>query len=567
VPLSYNISLVRNNDCFGDKNGLISLTTGGGVPPYDFTWSNGETHSLITKLAAGSYTCTITDSKGASLVTNTINILQNDVINISSDVKKIQSCGNKGEVKLVVKGGVPNYSYQWGNGAITNNLKNLSVSGSYFVSVTDNKGCKAIDTIEVGIFDNIPHIIGDSLKILTCSQNSVNFEPTILPSNGSYRYLWTNNKGVLIGNSPNLLDISLPDIFNLSVIDINSQCSENKRFEVIQEKSVPLVDFGIVKDLYCNNKTTILKPSISGGNNFNFNWNSEKNGIITSMGGADSIVINEAGVYYLTVTNSETGCAKATKQKIDFWKDPTLSLKLINPIRCFGDSTAILSAEITNGKPPFQLKWSNGVMDKTEIIGLKSGYYSLSVIDANDCTINASDTITSPPSFFASYKQVNPTNSLSKNGSIDLSIFGGTPPYQITWKKSINVISTKEDLDSLTIGTYRANIIDANNCTINTQAIILTAPAVSNNEINSNYSFQVYPNPITDILTLEFNANDTHVLGWQLFDIQGVLLQKESIKLVGNHKTQIVTNQLYSGIYFLVVNIDGQQLIRKIIKS
>jgi hypothetical protein len=47
-------------------NGAIEINTSGGLAPYDYAWSNGESESIITGLSQGEYTCIVTDANGCS---------------------------------------------------------------------------------------------------------------------------------------------------------------------------------------------------------------------------------------------------------------------------------------------------------------------------------------------------------------------------------------------------------------------------------------------------------------------------------------------------------------------
>jgi len=59
--LTISIDSIKNIDTFNGADGLISVTAIGGIPPYNYSWSNGDTTSLITDLLAGTYTLTISD--------------------------------------------------------------------------------------------------------------------------------------------------------------------------------------------------------------------------------------------------------------------------------------------------------------------------------------------------------------------------------------------------------------------------------------------------------------------------------------------------------------------------
>ena len=80
-----------------------------------------------------------------------------------------------------------------------------------------------------------------------------------------------------------------------------------------------------------------------------------------------------------------------------------------------------------------------------------------------------------------------------------------------------------------------------------------------------NLSVSAYPNPTTDYLTLSIGEFDISNLSYQLYDMNGKLLQSE--KITGNHTT-IGMNNLVPATYFVKV-IQGNQEVKtfKIIKK
>lgn len=83
-----------------------------------------------------------------------------------------------------------------------------------------------------------------------------------------------------------------------------------------------------------------------------------------------------------------------------------------------------------------------------------------------------------------------------------------------------------------------------------------------------NLSVSAYPNPTTDFLILEVDASTTlsiQTLSYQLFDIQGKLLQSE--KITGN-QTSIVISNLIPATYVVKVIQDNKEVkVFKIIKK
>jgi hypothetical protein len=80
-----------------------------------------------------------------------------------------------------------------------------------------------------------------------------------------------------------------------------------------------------------------------------------------------------------------------------------------------------------------------------------------------------------------------------------------------------------------------------------------------------NLSLTVYPNPTTDYLTLEVKDFELSTLHFQLYDMQGKLLQNE--KITGT-QTSIVMSNLVPATYFVKV-IQGNKEVKtfKIIKN
>ena len=145
---SYNLS------CNGSSDGFINLDVSGGVPPFTYVWSNGETTQNINNLSSGTYSVTIISDNGCEETLTTI--LNEPSILLSSETHSNYSgygvsCYGAfdGYIDLTVSGGVPPYTYTWSNGAITEDLNSLS-QGSYSVSITDQNGCQtSINNIEM----------------------------------------------------------------------------------------------------------------------------------------------------------------------------------------------------------------------------------------------------------------------------------------------------------------------------------------------------------------------------------------------------------------------------------
>ena len=148
-PNALNASAVIDNiACSGDGNGRIELEIMGGDPPYQFEWSNGDVTSLIFNLAAGEYTCTVTDGFGNMVIFGPI-IIGADSLSADFVVtdETIADAAD-GTIDLEVAGGSPPYTYDWSTGSFSQDLQGL-VGGEYCVTITDQLGCELVECAEV----------------------------------------------------------------------------------------------------------------------------------------------------------------------------------------------------------------------------------------------------------------------------------------------------------------------------------------------------------------------------------------------------------------------------------
>ena len=138
---------------------------------------------------------------------------------------------------------------------------------------------------------------------------------------------------------------------------------------------------------------------------------------------------------------------------------PILSAITTN-ISCNGLSDGSIDLSVSGGLFPYTYVWSNGLFSQ-DISNLLAGNYTVSLTDALGQTANASYTITEPFVVAPIYTVTNTSGAGMSNGSISVSVSGGTPAYTYYW---IGYTSTSSTLYNLSAGTYISYIIDANNC-------------------------------------------------------------------------------------------------------
>jgi hypothetical protein len=136
----------NNVSCNGGTNGSVSLVVNNGNPSYTYNWSNGATTESLTELTAGTYTVEITDANGC-ITNGSYDITEPTAIDLNP-TPTADLGNNDGSIDLNITGGTPGYTFEWSNGAITEDLTDLS-AGIYTVFVTDVNGCTAEISTEV----------------------------------------------------------------------------------------------------------------------------------------------------------------------------------------------------------------------------------------------------------------------------------------------------------------------------------------------------------------------------------------------------------------------------------
>jgi hypothetical protein len=155
---------------------------------------------------------------------------------------------------------------------------------------------------------------------------------------------------------------------------------------------------------------------------------------------------------------------------------PCISLDgVVTDVSCNGQADGSIDLTVTNvlGTLPFSYSWSTG--DITEdIFGLAAGTYCVTVSDASNCVETACFTITEPTAINLSTTGTFVSVFGGQDGSIDLSVTGGSAPYSYLWSNG----ATTEDLTNIYAGAYTVTVTDANGCmTMTTQLIHSPYPA------------------------------------------------------------------------------------------
>uniref|UniRef100_UPI0040471AF1 T9SS type B sorting domain-containing protein n=1 Tax=Algoriphagus sp. TaxID=1872435 RepID=UPI0040471AF1 len=187
---------ITNVACFGEATGIITMTPGGGTPPYIFEWSHDATLKTATasNLKAGLYSVKVIDDLGCEQLVTEIQVEENPLLEVASLTTIPTTCfGRKdGQVRLVVIGGVGPYSLEFRGTQVYSSVFELDdlEKENYNWEVTDSYGCKI--PIDFEITSPPPLVVDVSLAKTACP-GQADGELLVVPSGtqGPFDYLWT----------------------------------------------------------------------------------------------------------------------------------------------------------------------------------------------------------------------------------------------------------------------------------------------------------------------------------------------------------------------------------------
>lgn len=438
---SLTANVTNNTTCNGGNGAIdLSATPAGN---YTYNWSNGATTQDINNLTPGTYTVTVTLGVTCS-ATGSYTVADNPNLPNPTATAVNTTCDfANGSINASVTGGVAPYTYAWSNGATTEDLSNIP-AGSYTLTVTGANGCT--NTVSVNITNNNPaiNITANVQANTTCNGGNGSIDVSVAPA-GSYTYTWSNGA--------TSQDISnLPPGGYTVTVSAGGTCTAEATFNVPDQPNLPTPS-AVPTQSTCD----LANGSINGGATggvppYTFLWS---NGATT-----EDLSNILAGNYVLTVTGAN-GCTNTVSVDVGNNNPPFNATANILPNTvCNAAPNGSIDVSMSPANPNYTYTWSTGETTQ-DLTGLSPGSYTLTVSAGGSCTNVFNFEVPGNPNQPSITPTITNTSCDFSNGSISLSVTGGTLPYTFLWSNG----ATTQNLVGVPSGSYSVTVTSPNGCT------------------------------------------------------------------------------------------------------
>lgn len=494
---------ITDGDCTSEMAGQVTALAGGGTEPFTFSWEDGSAAAQRQQLMAGSYGITVTDANGCT-IEDSARVAGPPAPLVLDIEQTAQTCSGEtaNAVRVSAQGGAGStYTYNWSTGASTATVTELP-PGTYGVTVTDGATCINDTTIELLALEPIDFILiaepptcqGDNNGGMGVTQ----ITGGIGQEESDYQFQWSNG-------STEIALTNLMGGITYSVTVTDAQGCSGVRERLLREPEA--VSFELTANqIRCAGDTNgeIRLTNIQGSNPELFSIGYEGGPPLQQ----DSVLRDLAAGTYRVIVSDAAGCQQ--RQEVSIGQPLPLAAELeVVDLRCFEGSDGSARALITGGIPPYTYAWSNGSQEPFAA-QLPTGDYSLTVTDANQCTLQSSLTVNNPPLLSSGIRVEDITCNGGADGEIIIDPSGGEAPYNFSLDNEFYTSSnTFQGLDA---GTYSVFVRDRNGCIFPAEVAVSEPPALG---VELGDPIELLFGDSLLLLPTISNANDPVELRWR----------------------------------------------------
>jgi len=447
--------VVEDVGCFGENSGIITATITGGIEPYDYLWSDGQSNAMATSLTSGNYTLIITDANDCVLLDSAF-VDQPTAVEVLVDSVAASCFGiADGSASVFVTGGIEPYTYLWNDpaGSTSDLIENMP-AGTYEVVVTDANSCETIIAVEIEEPEELVISLVDQEDVLCFGDSTGQVQLTATGGVGDLSdFIFTWDDGT-IGNDVSNVSAGT---YTVTVEDLNG-CTDEITFTI--DEPLELTITLLSSEALCyGSPTGAAVANVSGGSgDYIYIW-SDANGqpIGVSTDTAEQLI---SGTYTVNVLDAN-GCEISDTVFVPTAEDLEIVALDSTPTSCFEGNDGTATIEITGGTLPYTYLWSDAAAQETATAsGLEPGVYTVLVIDANGCELETTIEVLQPEILEATLDFTPALCYNEASGGVSVTATGGVGSYSYSWANG----GTSDAVSDVLAGWHYVSVTDDNGC-------------------------------------------------------------------------------------------------------
>ncbi len=476
-PLEVILLASDDIECNGAANGSIAIQGNGGNGGFTYFWDNGMSGDYIDGLDVGNYTVEVTDAAGCT-TEETYTIYQPDLLTLTA-LPENALCGlETGSVSGVSFGGTSPFLFDIGDGSNYSGIFSDLAPGFYTMSVTDYFGC--VDVVNFDIEATpLPIAVAQASDDLNCITTSIIITGEGSTDGNSIIYQWATTDGTITDGADEIdVTVNSAGTYTITVLDTNTGCESSYDITIDAALDMPNATIASPEEINCDASAISLDATGSStGDQYSYTWLSA-DGNIVSGNNTLTPVINAAGTYTLTISNTESGCESTISTTVEATTDiPTITIENPESLTCATNSIVLDGTQSSNGTQYIYM-WTttngsiiSGANSLSPSVDAEGDYLLLITNTETGCTNEsmisvASDTTIPTISAENGYLDCN-TSEVQLCASVDNSTI-------VTWTTPNGEIEGT-CITVTAAGTYTANALASNGCENAAESIVTTS--------------------------------------------------------------------------------------------
>lgn len=546
-------SVVANNPVCNGGNGSITITTSGALGAVEYSINGGSTWQAsgsFTSVATGSYTVQVRDAAGctANAPANPYTLTQPTAIGLNFAATPVSTAGGSdGAINLTVSNAAAPLTFNWSNGAVTEDLTGLT-AGQYCVTVTDNNGCTATGCENIsqpGCNLAITNVTKTNATCFGANNGSIAITTTGGVGNVEYSInggsTWAAS-GVFNNLAAGNYNVQVRDGNGCSVIANNNPYVVSQPTEIILSTTITNASQNGASD-------GAIDLSVSGGTPpYTYNW--------SNTAQTEDIANLAAGNYCVTVTDAngcdEVTCGNVTQPGGSNCAGFSITNVTTTQPNCPGE-TGTITVSISGGQNPILYSIDSGATFQNGLnqFTVSGGTYNVLVRDNNGCQAVYSNN----PVIITTPQGINPV--VTANGS-ELSVTNVGTSYQ--WLYGGNTIANADSTHYTAIanGVYSVQVTDANGCVYLSNLVTLTGVGIA--EI-ANLQWQLWPNPTEQFVSYSLTLGTDAKM--EVYSADGRLVLSH---IATQAQGKLDLSELAGGVYHIRLITPEGHAIKRVVK-